>query len=262
MSALEPSAASRSGPDLQASPQPGRDPDAAPGHASPLRFSVVESALRLVVGSALIGRDELVRRMQVWEQETLSEDRAVAGQAASDEDRVRYALIGFLFAAQHSTGRRLNQAVNQYQRHNPGRELGKTLDHVARSPLMRPLVRPLRSPLDTLARRWGDDVERWVRIGRIGERDSRSLANKATGELIDDVIGHLAQNRAVTDLVQQQGVGLAGEVIDTVRQTTATADDVVEGFIWRMLRRPPRASSAAGGPPARQAPPKDDTAHE
>jgi hypothetical protein len=186
----------------------------------------------------------------------------VTGRPASDEDRVRYALIGFLFQAQQSAGRRLDRVVNQYQRHNPGRALSRSLDQVARSPFLRPLVRPLRSPVDKFARRWGDDVEHWVRIGRIGERDSRSLANKATGELIDEVIAYLAQNRAVTDLVQQQGVGLAGEVIDTVRQTTATADDVVEAVIWRILRRAPRRSNAAGGTPAGQAPPKDVSAHE
>lgn len=55
MNALELSAPSISEPESQASQAPGLDPDVVLEQTSPPPFSVVESALRLVVGSTLIG---------------------------------------------------------------------------------------------------------------------------------------------------------------------------------------------------------------
>jgi hypothetical protein len=211
--------------------------------ALPAKFSAAESALRLLVGSALIGGDELARHLRTWEQQVWLKDRAASGQVTSESDRIRHVLIGMLFVARQSAGKSLHEIVNQYQHYNPGRELVKSLDGLMGNPFLRPLLKPIRTRVDEFARRWGDTVERWIRIGRIEEYNSRALANRATGELIDEVLAYLAQNPAITDLIQQQSIGLAGEVIDDVRQTTATADDTVEAFLRRLLGRPSRGDS-------------------
>lgn len=68
----------------------------APPHPN-LQFSAAESVLRLLIGSALIGSEELTVRLRAWEKQVLLEGKAVAGQPAPTEaERVRYALIGFL----------------------------------------------------------------------------------------------------------------------------------------------------------------------
>jgi hypothetical protein len=199
--------------------------------------------LRLLIGSALIGGEALSARLRAWEQQVRFEGKAPSSPPAlSEAERVRYALIGFLFLTRQTASRELNDLVNQVQRRNPGRELIRTLDRLTDNPLLRPVFKPVRSQLDALARRWADDVEHWVRIGRLEEANSRALADKGTGQLIDEVIDYLSSSPAVTDLVQQQGVGLAGDVMDSVRQQTASADDVIEGALWRILGRQPRES--------------------
>jgi hypothetical protein len=62
--------------------------------------------------------------------------------------------------------------------------------------------------------------------------------------LIDEVMDYVAENpeldRLIAELVGQKSAGLATVVVDNTRSLTATADDVTEGLLRRLLRRKPR----------------------
>ncbi len=58
--------------------------------------------------------------------------------------------------------------------------------------------------------------------------------------MIDEFIGHLAENQELADLVQKKSMGLATEAVDEFRSRTVSADALAENIVRRILRRPPR----------------------
>ncbi len=66
-------------------------------------------------------------------------------------------------------------------------------------------------------------------------------------QIVDEFINQLAENPELQDLVTQQGLSLASEARDEVRERTVSADNLVEALARRILRRMPRAELP--GPP-------------
>jgi hypothetical protein len=195
-----------------------------------------DSLLRLVVGGALIGSDELRRRLQAWEQEIA--DQAIEPSAADDiENRTQYirtAFIGFLFSTKwqmEGAAPRLLRAADV---------LLKRSFRPLRSLVGNSAGRRVQSRIDDLEQRGEDRVAQWLAIGLSQEPHARILARNALDEVVDDVIAQLAENPELEALVQQQSVGLASEIVDGVRTQTVTADTMVERSVRKILGRPAR----------------------
>jgi hypothetical protein len=103
------------------------------------------------------------------------------------------------------------------------------------------MAQPLHHGYDQCAARGQAIVERWIDAGRAAEQRSRALARQAafdgTDEAMDEVIGILAEKPEVRDLVTQQTVGMAGELVGEVRERGAAADTFWERRLRRLLRR-------------------------
>ena len=253
---------SRSSPDVDAAAgTPGTDP------------SVV--LLRLLVGGAVEGATQVAQRLSQLAAETTADE----GTSAADSvpERARYALIGLLFEAYGRTREGLTAATRLGA--TVGRLWWAVLGPVVRSPALSPLRRPYEALLERgaaevdrwvrvgraeevsgrdLARRLTrapiDDVMAYLQQNPELEALVRKHADALLEELADDsrlqnvirdqgdeYIEHLQENpEAVQALIEEQSLGLAGQVTDAVRARTVTADALLEGFVRAVLRRQPR----------------------
>lgn len=206
-------------------------------------FETSKAMLRLLVGLALEGTDELSRRLRAWEAEVVQKKVTPpptdpGSHTMSDADRLFYALIGMTFAIRQRAARDMAGWLL-----SPGRviqQMSDNVDKLSQNPLLRPFIKPVKDQADALGQQMQDEVERWIALGQAEERHSRAVARVAVPELIDEVLEILAENPELRALIQQQSVGLAGEVVDSMREVTVTADAVVEGIVRKMLRRAPR----------------------
>lgn len=210
-------------------------------------FDALQSILRLVVGGALEGSDEAVRRLKAQEARIRASGAAVptAQRDETDADRARYAAIGLLFEGQ----RALRVGLNVWER-----SAALAINAAARAtkPVTSSrLARPWQQRYDQLADRGAGIVDRWIQTGRIEEPRSRAMMLGVAEQAIGDTIDELAELEGVQQIVQQQSVGMATMMVDEARERTATADNLIERIAHRLLRRPPPTSdapSAAPGP--------------
>ncbi len=212
-------------------------------------FDALRSTTRLLVGLALIGGDELLKRLQALEQ---LNDAQPFDRAAMDErirtsptgqyvpDDIRYALIGLAFELQDQvrvqTPRLLaaaDQIISDVTR--PAQGL------LNRLPLVGSLGKTLGLQYDTLQKRGEDRLQRWIALGRQEEARSRVLADQTFTRIVDDVIDYLADKPEVQNLIAGQTTGLATEVLNEVRERTVSGDSFLEGIVRSVLRKAPRA---------------------
>jgi len=228
--------------------------------------------LRLLVGGTAEVSDAIVSRLF---------DPAPSG---SHTTRARQALIGLLFEAYGTVSRGASAAGRLMA--TTGRFWGSLLEPVVRSRLFT----PVRLPSEYLIERGGQELDRWARIGRAEEQESRELTRRLAmipveqivaylrtnpelerliqaqaqtllDELTDDphlasvirkqgdsYVDHLQEHpQAVQALVRGQSVGLAGEVANSVRQRTVSADILLERIVRTVLGRKSRRDLP--GPP-------------
>ncbi len=203
-------------------------------------FNALHSLTRLLVGGALEGSAELAQRLEVWEtflREEMDEDQpaTIDGQ----KDLVRYAVVGLVFEGEDKIRSGLSRLWDVQKR------LAQTAVRTTRPVTNSRLMSPIQRRLDEAAERGQAEIVRWIQRGQMEEPISRELARLAFGETVDEFIEHLAENREVQELVQQQSVGLASEVVDQVRQRTFTADTLVERIARAVTRRAPRLEPPA-----------------
>jgi hypothetical protein len=199
-------------------------------------FSPLRTLSRLLVGGMLEGADELIRRLQQWEAANRSLAEGKGEPVAEDgEDKeieyLRYALIGMLFESQtrmRNRVERLSRRTNSF--------LSKVLAPAAENPYLKFMHFRVKQLL------WDEEspIERWIEIGRREEIRSRTMARQAIIGSVDEFIAHLSHNPELQEVVQQQSVGLASELIDEVRERTVTVDTLVERFARSFFRLPPR----------------------
>ncbi len=218
--------------------------------AAPIEpFDALRSTTRVLVGFALIGGDELLKRLQMLERDfdALPPDpKEIAGRIRTSPtgqyipDEIRHALIGLAFEAQEQVRvqtPRLLAAADQIIS-DVTRPAQSILNHI---PLVGSLSRSLGLQYDTLQKRGEDRLNRWIAIGQREEARSRVLADQTFTKIVDDVISYLADKPEVQELITGQTTGLAGEVLDEVRERTVSGDSFLEGIVRAVLRKTPRA---------------------
>ena len=234
------------------------------------RPDLLRTFTRLVVGTTLLGADELSRRATGWEQQAAqanaAEARALApaqdvpapsethvpapavaavavppaDTAAPVESELGLAAIGWVFATQQRL--RLDQ--------DPGQLLqaaGAQIATTAAALIEESLGWGSKDRKARAAAAHDSRMQAWIARGRIEARHSRALARAALTEIVHDVIDALAEEPAIQNLIQSQSTTLAGEVLDEVRERTVSADIYVDSLSRRFFRR------------ARRSPPLDVT---
>ena len=191
----------------------------------------VQTLLRLLVGGALEGSDELLRRLherqQAIEQHPVNSAPRIISQDEADIERLRYALIGLLFETPGAINRGLARVVENTER------AGNTVSRIA-GPVTRSwLFQPVRRRYQRLVARREATFNRLVELGRLEAQRGRVLARGTVTETVDEVLEYLADSPEIRDLVQQQGVSLTTEVVDELRRRVAAADRLLDSVLRR-----------------------------
>jgi len=178
--------------------------------------------LRFLIGSAVVGNEEFWRRARLWQAEVDKARSSGTSISLADETemtRLRYALLGLFFQALDGSSTRLKSV---------GRSSGRAYRTVARlvDPLYSSrLMRPVRHTFEHVASKGEAVLESWIQTGRREELLSRSLVlDEAYEGLVDDVLDYVAQKPEIRDLVQDQSVGMAGEIVGVFRERSTDVD--------------------------------------
>jgi hypothetical protein len=213
-----------------ASPRPAR----RPVPAEPLLLGTLA---KLVLGGVTEGGTQAVQHLKQW-QLTAGRNQAELSVESPDETesvRLRYAMIGLVTRAPGAAQSLVAHVVDASDAAYP---LVTTLfSPVTNSRAMRPVWRRY----DEMASRGEATVERWIDAGRRAEQDSRVLARQVavegTDETLDQVIEIVAVKPEVRDLIRQQTMGMADELVIILRERGAQADARWERRIRRLLGR-------------------------
>jgi len=155
----------------------------------------------------------------------------------------RYVLLGFALETQS----RLSRTVGAILR--GGDRVVGTVDRVLDPVLTSRALSPVRGPFESLVERGQAQVNHWRELGRAEEARSRVLAQDAAKQLIDTSVHTVGSDprvqKIVQEIIQQQGMGMADEAIEEVRERTVTGDILLERPVRSVLRRQPRESVPA-----------------
>ena len=188
--------------------------------------------------AAVASRYEAVRRQVADAADAVGRDPRdvliVAVTKTVGIDDIRHALIGLAFEMQEQvrmqTPRLLaaaDQIISDVTRPAQG-----ILNHI---PIVGSLSRSLGLQYDAMQKRGEDRLQRWIAIGQREEARSRVLADQTFTRIVDDVINYLADKPEVQDLIAGQTTGLAGEVLNEVRERTVSGDSFLEGIVRAVL---------------------------
>jgi hypothetical protein len=211
-----------------------QQPQSAPPAPTAIPFDPAHAVTRLVVGVALEGSDELMRRLRQWEAgaRAAAETTSLPTET-SQAAEFRYAVIGMLLEGET----RVRQGIQRLEQATADatQRVTRTVD-----PNGWPAPRGiLGRSLDRFVTRRQSDIARWREAGRQAEREGRLTAREALASSTHEVFGYMAQEPQVRDLIQQQGVTMASTALGEVRTRTATADRWVERVVRKALRMQP-----------------------
>jgi hypothetical protein len=220
-------------------------------------FGSLRSLTRLMIGSVGLGIDEFQRHLSSWDEEyrysqIQNEPSNYHPSTIENKDKItvipyeeiesdqpsndfRFTLIGLLFETQDKLQSRL-QTVSR---------AGRLINDIT-APIVRPLTRswlipPLRRRYDALVERGEDELNRWTSLGRSEYIRSRAMAQTAVESTYQETVDTLANDPEIQELIQTQGIGLAVEVVDELRERSVSADNFLDGFVRALFRRTPRA---------------------
>jgi hypothetical protein len=192
-------------------------------------------AARLLLGTVLIGRDELNRRFeagqQVYRPAPAERDRLLASE--SEADLRRYAMLGAIAestkAAQQSVSKAGSLADRAYHR------LSRRLRPVTDSRMGRTLNRRV----DRYVARGDAIVRRWVETGRAEEQLSRELAEQATVQAIEGTLDYLARSPELDQLTKEQSLDLVDQMVEDVHQGAVGGRFFLVRWFSGIIRRRP-----------------------
>jgi hypothetical protein len=212
-------------------------------------FDALRSTTRLLVGLALIGGDELLKRVEMLEHSlttTPPDPTEIAEQIRTSPtgqyipDDVRHALIGAAFDVQDQIRTGVPRLLSSADQIVSG--VTQPVDNLLnRLPIIGALNKSIGQQVDALQQRGEKRLQRWITIGQREEARSRVLADRTANRIVDDFIDYLGEKPEVQELITGQTTGLAGEVLDEVRERTVSGDSFLEGIVRAMLRKKPRA---------------------
>lgn len=234
-------------------------------NTNPLR-----SLTRLLVGGVVLGLDELQHQLQLWERAadrryarhqsgtmkaqpettvdvsptgigesapvSIVHDHTTANEPAAltPAETFRYAMIGLVF----DTQQRMEAGFATLERVD--RVLGTLMAPLVNEMRTNRALAPARERFEELVARGEAEVARLVELGRAEETRSEILTTTAAQMSFEASIHQVAINPEVQELVQKQGIGLANEVVEEVRERAVSADTLLERLARSLFRRVPR----------------------
>jgi hypothetical protein len=197
---------------------------------------------RFLMGTVLVGGDELMRRLRFFQEQIEAAPWLLAGEDNLDQESttalLRYLAIGLYLRGQRRVGRGVQRGFRLALGTASWAFAG--VNRLTATRLTRSLRRSASARMQDLA----DETVQIMEEGRHEEQNARLLAGQTIDDIIDDVLDYIAENpemqASIRHLIGQQSVGLANVVTDNARSLGASADDIAESLVRRILRRTPR----------------------
>jgi hypothetical protein len=185
----------------------------------------LKASLRLVVGSALNGKDAYIQRLRRAQaaQELVKPETIKIDELESSREQLRYLLLGILF----ETPDLLQRGVESVEKTS-----AKAYGFFAKlfSPIGNSWIfRPVKNQYDTAAARGEKVIDRLVMKGRIEEQNSRQLIQqKVIDELVNEFLEYVILKTEVQQIIQDGGISMAGGLADEFREQSAAIDTLLE----------------------------------
>lgn len=236
---------------------PGQFSKVKPNEPKRPEFKSLRIVMRLALGTAALGADEIGRRLKEQQErydkpvsKTANADNTTVNATANtsgvivrstviapdetEADRLRYALIGMVAQTPDLVANGISTA---------GRVSGKVTGAFSR--VVRPvansrLMKPVRERYESVAASGESMMDRWIEIGRTEEQAGRVMAQNVANKTVDELVDYIGQKPEVRDLIQQQSVGMFDEVLNAVQFRAAGADNKLEQAVRKIFRLPDR----------------------
>jgi len=205
------------------------------------RVGSIRMLMRMALGNAIIGREELKNRFQDKQSEThipAAELNRVT-PIESEADRARYAVVGATANSSEALRKSISKLGLTSDR-SFGR-LTRTMQPVTNSRLLKPFRRQYRRYLDH-----GDKVvSAWVAAGRKEEYLGRQLAQQTAVESIEETLDYLADSPEMDELMAQHSVDLVDDILfDDIRESASNTSLILTNwFNTAILRRKRQAKT-------------------
>lgn len=223
---------------------------------TPSGFDPVQSFLRLLLGGVTSSPINLRGQLKQWEAQTetiLDEQRDTSVQhlalptqreqhhneivpytaprgSETEADKARLMLLGMVVDAQN----RIEQALPN----NP--QPPAFITAMLREYETNPALHGLRQQVDALAVRGERELHRLMEVGRTEEEHSQVLFQTAIRTTTESTIHGITTNQEVRELVQQQSIGIATEIVEEIREHGISLDNFIERTVRRLFRLRPR----------------------
>jgi polyhydroxyalkanoate synthesis regulator phasin len=226
---------------------PGDDKNAVLG-LSTQQVSDLKGTLRLVVGSAMTGKDAYTKRLRHMQamQETVKPDAIVINENEASRDQLKYLLLGILFETPDLLQRGLETA---------GGVSTKIFGLISRifSPFANSWIfSPAKEQIDSATSRGEQVIDRLIMKGRIEEQNSRRiLQQQAIDDLVNELLEYVILKTEVQDLIEEAGIGVAGGVVDEFRDQSSNVDSMIDRKLRSMFHK--RTPTQSVTPPNEQA---------
>jgi len=193
-----------------------KDPDLAAYH----------SLVRMLVGSILVGSDELLTRTKAWEKEHPIENM-IRGPRKTESDLVllRHLIVGAIFHGPQLVSRPLLSIADTTDR--ALNFAGSLVGPFMRIPIFRPVQKRWKSRRNQVEAL----VAYWVETGRQEEPYSKAMAQDLIPQIIDDVVLSLSENEAIQTLIQVQVGMYLKHVIDNPTEMDELVQTVADRYI-------------------------------
>jgi hypothetical protein len=225
------------------------EPQTSSTDSDEIEFTVEDyrTALRMLVGSALEGTDELRNRLKTWLVNIRKGEQEIGASILEKEtggSQLLYALIGLLFKTPEYLSRGTSAA---------GRASSRMIAFVSifTTPITNSWVmRPVRRRYHDLAARRKYTLRSLEEIGRSEATFSRALVRQqVTDEAIVELLTYLVEKSKLREMIQDTTMDVGGDALVEMRERGASVDSSLDRLVDNILRRnklqtPPTDSSS------------------
>ena len=194
-----------------------------------------KTALRLLVGAALEGNDELRNQIKTWRANIQKGEQEIDASILEEEtggSPLLYTLLGLLFKTPDYLSRGTSTA---------GRASSRATSFVSR--VMKPItnswaLRPVRRRYNVLVTRGESVVSSLEKIGRSEAGSSRALVRQQVNdETVEDALVYIMEKSKMREMIVETSAEVGGDALIEIRGRTASVDSSLDNIVDNILRR-------------------------
>ena len=194
-----------------------------------------KTALRLLVGAALEGNDELRYRIKTWLKNIQKAEQEIDALLPEEEtggSSLLYTLIGLLF----KTPPYLSRVTSTASR--AAAQATSIASRFTRPITNNWILRPMQQRYDVLLERGESVVSSLEKIGRTEASSSRALVRQQVNdEAVEELLTYLLEKSKMREMIVETSTQVGGDALVEIRGRTASVDSSLDNIVNNLLRR-------------------------